>query len=67
MDSSFLSFVIYFRLLGGGILALLLLDYAVLLIPPQFTNPVWEFQTIGQLIERAWAPILAYGSIPEWN
>jgi hypothetical protein len=31
-----------------------------LLIPPQFTNPVWEFQTIGQLIERAWAPILAY-------
>ncbi|WP_017714665.1 HpsJ-like protein, cyanoexosortase A-associated [Prochlorothrix hollandica] len=55
-----MNLVHYFRLLGVGILALLLLDYAALLIPPQFTNPVWEFQTVGQIVERIWAPVLAY-------
>ncbi|WP_036479515.1 HpsJ family protein [Myxosarcina sp. GI1] len=40
------------RLVGYGLLILALIDLFFLLIPPQLMNPVWEFQTIGAIIER---------------
>jgi len=40
------------RLVGYGLLLMALLDILFLLIPPQLMNPVWEFQTMGAIIER---------------
>lgn len=45
---------------GYAILALACLDYLVLLIPPQFLQPIWEFETIGKFVEIVWAPLLGY-------
>ena len=46
------------RLLGYGLLLFALFDYIYIIIPPHFTNPVWEFQTIGALVEHAAVPML---------
>jgi competence protein ComGC len=40
------------RLVGYGLLVMALVDILFLLIPPQLMNPVWEFQTMGAIIER---------------
>lgn len=45
-------------LVGYGLLALALFDYIDILIPLNLTNPVWEFQTIGALVEHAAIPLL---------
>ena len=45
---------------GYAILALACLDYLMLLIPPQFLQPIWEFETIGKFVELVWAPLLGY-------
>lgn len=45
-------------LLGYGLLLLAFFDYTYIFIPPQFTNPVWEIQTIGTLVEHTIAPLL---------
>lgn len=41
-----------FRLVGYSLLVLALFDFIHILVPPQFMNPTWEFQTIGKLVER---------------
>ena len=46
------------HLLGYGLLVFALLDYMYILIPPRFTDPNWEFQTIGGLVEHAAIPLL---------
>lgn len=46
------------RLLGYGLLVIALIDYVYIVIPLQFTNPLWEFQTIGALVEHAGIPLL---------
>lgn len=46
------------RLLGYGLLIFALLDYIYIVIPPRFTNPAWELQTIGAFIEHAAIPLL---------
>jgi hypothetical protein len=46
------------HLLGYGLLVFALLDYIYILIPLRFTNPNWEFQTIGALVEHAAIPLL---------
>jgi hypothetical protein len=46
------------HLLGYGLLVFALLDYIYILIPPRFTDPNWEFQTIGTLVEHAAIPLL---------
>jgi hypothetical protein len=38
---------------GYGLLALVLFDFIELLVPPSFMNPVWEFQTMGAIVERS--------------
>ena len=40
------------RLLGYGLLALALIDDVYIIIPPRFTDPNWELQTIGKLVEN---------------
>ena len=46
------------RLLGYGLLLFALLDYIYIIIPLRLTNPEWEFQTIGALVEHAAVPLL---------
>ncbi|MGB3208935.1 MAG: HpsJ family protein [Crinalium sp.] len=46
------------RFAGYGLLILGFFDYINIFIPPQFLNPVWEFQTLGSLVERVPVPFL---------
>jgi hypothetical protein len=50
-------------LLGYGLLAFALFDYVYILTPLRFTNPVWEFQTIGAMVEHAAIPLLGMALI----
>ncbi len=56
--------VLLVRFLGYSFVLLFLIDAASLLIPLRFTNAVWEFETIGQIVERLpillMAPILVF-------
>ncbi len=40
------------RILGYGLISLAFIDFISILIPLKLMNPVWEFQTIGTIIER---------------
>jgi len=40
------------RLVGYGLLLMAIVDIFFLLIPPQLMDPVWEFETMGTIIER---------------
>ncbi len=51
------------RLVGYGLLLLTLLDFGAILLPPQLMNPVWEFETMGAIVERIPVPLLALGFI----
>lgn len=44
--------------LGYSFLVFALVDYFHIIIPPQLTNPVWELQTIGALVEHGAIPLL---------
>ena len=46
------------RCLGYGLLVLALFDIVEMLVPPNFMNPAWEFQTIGALVERVPVPLI---------
>ncbi|MEC4985425.1 MAG: HpsJ family protein, partial [Oscillatoria sp. PMC 1076.18] len=46
------------HLLGYGFLILSLFDFMQIIFPPEFKNPIWEFQAIGQLVERVPIPLL---------
>ncbi|WP_218080799.1 HpsJ-like protein, cyanoexosortase A-associated [Anthocerotibacter panamensis] len=48
-----------FRLIGIILLVLVLFDIIAALVPPHFTDPVWEFQFLGYLVERAPLPFIA--------
>lgn len=47
-----------FRAVGYGLLLLTLFDVASALIPPQFGNPGWLFQTAGGFVERSAVPLI---------
>lgn len=49
------------RLVGYGLLVLASIDVLFLLIPPQLMNPVWEFNTIGAIVERI--PVTLLGMV----
>lgn len=49
------------RLVGYGLLLLALVDLLFLLIPPQLMNPLWEFQTMGAIVERI--PVTLLGMV----
>ena len=40
------------RLVGYGLLLMAVVDVLFLLIPFQLMNPLWEFQTVGAIVER---------------
>lgn len=48
------------RWLGYGLLLLALLDLGAILIPLQFMNPVWEFRSIGAIVERIPVPLIGF-------
>lgn len=48
------------NLLGYIILTLMVVDYGSLLIPPQFFNPTWEIETIGEIIETVFVTLLGF-------
>ncbi|MDX2215604.1 MAG: HpsJ family protein [Oculatellaceae cyanobacterium bins.114] len=48
-----------FRSIGYGLLGLSFVDLLYVLLPPDFTNPVWEYQTIGDLVRLIPVPLLA--------
>lgn len=45
-------------LVGYGLLILALFDYIQIIYPPNFTNPFWEFQAIGRMVERVPVPLI---------
>ncbi len=51
------------RSLGYGLLILALLDVVAIFIPPNFLNPAWEFQAIGELVERVPVPLIGLALI----
>jgi hypothetical protein len=46
------------RLTGYGLLLLGLFDVVAAFIPVNFTNPIWEFQFLGELVERSIVPLM---------
>jgi hypothetical protein len=50
--------VFLIRSLGYCLLFFFLLDFVFLIIPPKFTDPAWELNLYGQIIERV--PILLF-------
>jgi hypothetical protein len=48
------------RWLGYGFLIFSALDLAAIFYPPEFTNPVWEFQVVGQVVERVAVPLIGF-------
>ena len=51
--------IVIWRLIGYGFLVLFALDLAAIFIPPNFLNPEWEFQTLGEVVERVAIPFIA--------
>ncbi|MEL7245203.1 MAG: HpsJ family protein [Cyanobacteria bacterium J06573_2] len=49
-----------FRVVGYCLLILSLFDVIELFIPPNFMNPVWEFRTMGMLVERTPIPLFGF-------
>lgn len=47
-----------FHWLGYGLLLFTLFDWIDTLTPLKFMNPLWEFQTIGALVEKVIVPLL---------
>jgi hypothetical protein len=45
---------------GYAILILILLDFIAQIVPPQFTNALWLFNTIGAFVERIWGLLIGY-------
>jgi hypothetical protein len=54
------SFLVLFRVVGYGLLLLTLFDVVSAIIPPQFGNPGWQFQTAGGFVERSAVPLIGF-------
>ncbi|HEY9693941.1 MAG TPA: HpsJ family protein [Oculatellaceae cyanobacterium] len=50
-------------LVGYSLLGLTLFDILDIFIPPKFLDPAWEFEALGNVIERVPLPLLALGLI----
>jgi hypothetical protein len=46
------------RFVGYTLIILSIFDYAAILLPPQLTNPNWEFQAITQMVDHVWSIFL---------
>ncbi|HCF29492.1 MAG TPA: hypothetical protein DEV81_20335 [Cyanobacteria bacterium UBA11049] len=56
-NESFSSHLL-FHVVGYGLLLFVFFDVADIFFPPRLMNPIWEFQTIGALIERVPLPLI---------
>ncbi|MBR8827550.1 MAG: HpsJ family protein [Gomphosphaeria aponina SAG 52.96 = DSM 107014] len=50
--------IVLLRVVGYGLLILTLFDFVDVFIPLKIMNAGWQFQTIGQLVERAAVPLI---------
>lgn len=50
--------VAVFRKIGYGLLLLALFDLLATLIPLNFRNPLWQFETMGAIVERVAVPLI---------
>ena len=50
--------LVLFRVVGYGLLLLTLFDVVSAFIPPQLSNPGWQFQTAGGFVERSAVPLI---------
>jgi hypothetical protein len=48
------------RSIGYGLLLLSLIDLLYVIFPPEFTKPIWEYQTIGDLVRLIPVPMIAF-------
>lgn len=48
------------RTLGYCLLLFVFFDLIYLLFPPRFMDPIWEFQTIGGVVDRMILPLLGF-------
>lgn len=51
------------RIAGYGLLLLSLFDYINIFTPPRFTNPIWEFQIMGELVEKMPVPLIGFAFV----
>ena len=51
------------RLLGYGLIAYAAIDALAIFYPPNFTDPEWEIQLLGNLVERAPVPLLGFALV----
>jgi len=49
--------------IGYGFLLFALIELVTVMIPPQFMNPVWEFQTFGAIVERVAVLLIGFGLV----
>jgi hypothetical protein len=49
-----------FPLLGYGLFIYVIIDVLYIIIPPRLTDPVWQFQVIGRLVEYVWFPLFGF-------
>lgn len=55
------------RFIGYVLLIFSLIDYLAILLPLRLTDPGWEFQTIGRMVDQVWAPLLGLTFIFLYN
>jgi hypothetical protein len=55
------------RFIGYSLLIFSLFDYLAILLPPQLTNPNWEFQAISQMVDHVWSILLGFAFIFLFN
>ena len=59
-NSYMMQSLVLLRWLGYGFLLLFFFDLIEMLYPAQLMNPVWEFETFGQLVERVPIPLMGF-------
>jgi hypothetical protein len=48
------------RIAGYFLLVFSLVNYLAILLPPQLTNPNWEFEAIGRMVDNVWSILLGF-------
>lgn len=51
------------RMVGYGLLVLALFDLIAIFVPLRLTNPVWQFETMGAIVERVAVPLIGLALI----
>lgn len=63
LDDKDLRSISPLRWVGYGLLFLALLDTIAIVFPPRLTDPTWEIQAIGSLVERVPVPLLGFALV----